>query len=132
MGCGASHQTITPPMPGTVPSTPSDKAIARVLADTGQSFSIFPNAEIRTGCVIPGAVALAIKGACETRVGHRVSPRGRSITTVTFTEFWPASKFRTHGPPTGTLHHSWRFEIRANGRIVSNGGGGNVPPQATD
>ncbi len=115
-------------MPGTVPSTPADIAIARVLGNTGQSFRMFPNARTRTGCLIPGpGIALSIKGTCQTQVSHT----GRS-TTVTFTEFWPARKFRTGGPPRGTLHHSWRFEIRANGRIVSGGGDGDVPPQAAD
>jgi hypothetical protein len=113
-------------MPGTVPSTPADKAIARVLADGGQGFRIFPNAEMRAGCLLPGpGIGRGIKGTCQTRVGHR----GRT-TIVTFTEFWPARKFRTGGPPTGTLHHSWRFEIRANGRIVSGGSEGAFPPQA--
>ena len=116
-------------MPGTVPSTRADIAIARVQADEGQSFSIFPNGETRVGCLIPGpGVALHINGTCQTRVVQT----GRSTTTVTFTEFWPARKYRTHDPPRGTLHHSWRFEIRANGRIVSDGGGGDLPPQSAD
>ena len=117
-------------MPGTVPSTPADIAIARVQADTGQAFSIFPNGQTRIGCLIPGpGVALHIKGTCETRVSHS-NRSGRAVTIVTFTQFWPARKFRTHGPPKGMLRHSWRFEIRANGRIVSGGGEGNLPPQA--
>ena len=119
-------------MPGTVPSTPADVAIARIQADTGGAFRIFPNSQTRTGCLIPGSVALQIKGTCQTRVSHEAR-HGRSVTIVTFTEFWPARKFRTpHGPTTGTLQHSWRYEIRANGRIVSGRGDGNFPPQSAD
>ena len=118
-------------MPGTVPSTPADTAIARIQSDAGEGsiFRIFPNGQTRIGCLIPGAVALRIKGTCQTRVSHEVRS-GRSVTIVTFTEFWPAREFRTHGAPIGTLQHSWRFEIRANGRIVSGGSDGNFPPQA--
>jgi hypothetical protein len=130
-GCGSGHQKVNPPMPGTVPSTPADIAIARVQADAGPGFAMFPNGATRTGCLIPGAVALRIKGTCQTRVSHEVRS-GRSVTVVTFTESWPARKFRTHGPPIGTLHHSWRYEIRANGRIVSGGGDGAFPPQASE
>jgi hypothetical protein len=67
---------------------------------------------------------------------------------VTFTESWPARSFRTHGPEEGTLHHSWRFEVKKGrsagrpGRVVrppwsvaqrpfpSVGGEGAFPPQA--
>lgn len=115
-------------MPGTVPSTPADLAIARIQSHAGQGFRIFPNAQIRTGCLIPGpGISPGIKGTCQTRVGRA----GRS-TTVTFIEFWPARKFRTGGPPSGTLHHAWRFEIRADGRIVSGGSHGDFPPQAAE
>ena len=130
-GCGSSQPTGRASLPGTVPSTPADVAIARIQADTGGAFGIFPNGQTRTGCLIPGAVALRIKGTCQTRVTHEVRS-GRSVTVVTFIEFWPARKFRTGGPPRGTLHHSWAFEIRANGRIVSGRGEGDFPPQAAD
>ena len=131
-GCGAGGHAVTSPMPGTVPSTPGDKAIARIQADVGEGsiFNIFPNGQTRTGCLIPGKSGFPIKGTCETRVSHELRHGGRSVTIVTFTEFWPARKFRTHGPPTGTLHHSWSYEIRANGRIVSGGSEGNFPPQS--
>lgn len=113
-------------MPGTVPSTPGDIAIARIQKNE-QAFGIFPNSQTRSGCVIPGpGISLGIKGTCQTQVSHSA----HAVTEVTFTEFWPARKFRTHGPPRGTLHHSWTFEIRANGRIVSGGSEGNLPPQA--
>jgi hypothetical protein len=119
-------------MPGTVPSTPADEAIARIQADVGPGLAIFPNAQTRTGCLIPGpGISRGIKGTCQTRVGH-TTRSGRSITIVTFTELWPARKFRTHGPPTGMLHHSWSYEIRANGRIVSGGSDGDFPPQAAE
>jgi hypothetical protein len=115
-------------MPGTVPSTPGDTAIARIQANEG--FGIFPNSQTRIGCSIPGQAGLGIKGTCETRVSHE-DRSGRSVTIVTFTEYWPARKFRTpHAPRTGMLRHSWRFEIRANGRIVSGGSDGNFPPQS--
>ena len=128
-GCGSSHQTVNPPMPGTVPSTPADTSIARVQADG--RFGIFPNSQTRTGCVIPGpGISYGIKGTCQTRVSHEVRSSGRPVTIVTFTEYWPARKFRTHGPPTGTLQHSWRMEIRPAGRLVSGGSDGNFPPQS--
>lgn len=108
-------------MTGTVPSTAADIAIAHVQADQG--FRNFPNAEGRTGCVLGAGLRLSFKGTCQTRV----SRTGRS-TVVTFTEFWPAAKFGTGGPPIGMLHHSWNFEIRADGRIVSAGEEGSFPP----
>jgi hypothetical protein len=117
-------------MPGTVSSTPADTAIARVRADVGQGFAIFPNSPTRAGCMMPGpGISLGIKGTCQTQVSH-TTRSGRSVTVVTFTEFWPARRFRTHGPPTGVLRHSWRIEIRANGRIVSGGSDGAFPPQS--
>src|SRR5262249_15019037 len=97
----------------------------------GSGLRMFPSSQTRIGCVIPGAVALRIAGTCQPGVAHEVRPRG-SVTVVTFTEYWPARKFRTHGPPIGTLQHSWRFEIRPGGRIVSGGSDGSLPPQAAD
>jgi hypothetical protein len=124
-GCASSHPTSG----GTVPSTPDDTAIARVQGDG--RFGIFPNSQTRAGCLIPGpGLSLGIKGTCQTRVSHEVRHSGRLVTVVTFTEYWPARKFRTHGPPTGTLQHSWRMEIRAGGRIVSGGSDGDFAPQS--
>jgi hypothetical protein len=51
---------------------------------------------------------------------------------VTFTEFWPAKRFRTHGPPRGTLHHIWRFAVKTSGGVIRVGQEGNLPPQASD
>jgi hypothetical protein len=117
-------------MPGTVPSTPADMAIARVQTDG--RFGIFPNSQTRIGCSIPGPIGFGIKGTCQTRVTHEVGHSGRLVTIVTFTEYWPARKFRTHGPPTGTLQHSWRMEIRAGGRMVPGHSDGAFPPQSAE
>jgi hypothetical protein len=129
--CASSHRGKSgAPMPGTVPSTSGDIAIARVQASSvGQGFRFFPNGQTSVGCLIPGPGAKRIKGTCQTRAVHS----GASVIRVTFTEFWPARKFRTSsGPPVGTLHHSWDFEIRANGRVVLVGDHGDVSPQSAD
>jgi hypothetical protein len=121
-------------MPGTVPSMPSDVAVVRVQSSFwGKGFSFFPRHQATTTCRIPGPMVW-IRGTCRTRVS--VYP-GAESALVTFTEFWPARKFRTHGPPTGTLHHSWRFLVRTRGstglragRVLRRGGEGAFPPQS--
>lgn len=118
-------------MPGTAPSTPGDIAIARVQSSFwGKGFRFFPNGQTRIGCRIPGPGGEGIDGICETRVAMTRIIRASAI--VTFTESWPAKKFRTHGPPTGTLHHSWRFAVTTGGRVVRLGDRGAFPPQASD
>lgn len=89
---------------------------------------IFPQAEVRLGCRIP-ATLRPLRGTCETRVEFR---KGSGVAVVTFTEFWPAAKFRTRASTRGTLHHSWSFEVRRNGRVVSAGSRGDFPPQASN
>ena len=118
-------------MPGTVPSTAGDIDIARVQSSFwGKGFQFFPNGQTRIGCGIPGPGGQRIEGTCQTQLMLTRSPRTGDI--VTFTESWPARKFRTHGPPQGTLHHSWSFAVRAGGRIVRLGDSGAFPPQASD
>ena len=123
-------------MPGAVPSTPNDVAVAQVQSSFwGKGFTIFPNHQTRTACRIPGAGGLGVKGTCETQVAHQPDA---ATTLVTFTESWPARRFRTHGPPTGTLHHSWRFRVANHGSLSRAGdvqrlgGEGAFPPQASD
>jgi hypothetical protein len=48
---------------------------------------------------------------------------------VTFTEAWPAAKFRLGGSRDRTLHHSWQFKVLAGGRVVFVGDYGYFPPQ---
>jgi hypothetical protein len=121
--------TAVSTLPGTVPSTPAERAIAQVKADA-PGFDLFPQRAVRLGCRIPGpGVAMSIKGTCESRVTFRKSPREA---IVTFTEFWPAAKFRTHASLTGTLHHSWRYAVRQDGRVRPLLGSGYFPPQAAD
>jgi hypothetical protein len=108
-----------------------DIAIARVQSSFwGKGFRFFPNGQSRIGCRIPGPGAEGIDGICETRVALTRIIRASAI--VTFTESWPAKKFRTHGPPKGTLHHSWRFAVTTGGRVVRLGDRGAFPPQASD
>jgi hypothetical protein len=131
--CASSHHAAQPPMPGTVPSTPGDVAVARVQSSFwGNGFQFFPNGQTRIGCRIPGPLGKGIEGTCQTQVAFTIN-RGRATgALVTFTESWPAKKFRTHGPPRGTLHHSWHFAVRPNGRVVRLGDRGALPPQASD
>jgi hypothetical protein len=129
--CASSHHVAEPPMPGTVPSTAGDIDIARVQSSFwGKGFQFFPNGQTRIGCRIPGPIGKGIDGACQTRVILTRSPRTGDV--VTFTEFWPARKFRTHGPPQGTLHHSWHFAVKTGGRVVRLGDSGALPPQASN
>lgn len=129
--CASSHHAAEPPMPGTVPSTAGDIDIARVQSSFwGKGFQFFPNGQTRIGCRIPGPAAVGIDGTCQTRVILTRSPKAGAV--VTFTEFWPARKFRTHGPPQGTLHHSWRFAVEEGGRVVRLGDSGAFPPQASE
>jgi hypothetical protein len=130
-GCASGRQgKSVAPIPGTVPSTPTDVAIARVQASNlGKGFGFFPNSQARAGCRIPGpGLSLHIKGTCQTQV----TLKSGQPTVVTFTEFWPARKFRTGGPPQGTLHHAWRFQVRTNGRVILVGGNGDFPPQMAE
>jgi hypothetical protein len=125
--CASSHHgKSVAPMPGTVPSTRADVAIARVQSAEA-AFRFFPNGTTSAGCLIPAGL-MRIKGICRTRVRY---PHGSQIAEVTFTESWPARKFRTAGPPRGILHHSWRFEVRAGG-VVGLGDQGAFPPQMAD
>lgn len=129
--CASSHHGIEPPMPGTVPSTAGDIDIARVQSSFwGKGFQFFPNGQTRIGCRIPGPGGMGIDGTCQTQVTITRSLRISAV--VTFTEFWPARKFRTHGPPRGTLRHSWLFAVKAGGRVVRLGDSGALPPQASD
>lgn len=124
--CASSGTTLSH-MRGTVPSTPADVAIARVQTAERGGFGMFPQGETRSGCQIPAGLR-PLHGTCESRVDFRKN----GVAVVTFTEFWPAAKFRTRASARGTLHHSWSFEIRRNGRIVSAGDSGAFPPQAAD
>jgi len=116
-GCGFLHQASRTLSTGAV----ADRAITHLRAEW---FRSFPGLEGRTGCVLRAGTGRRFSGTCQTRVSHA----GR-FTVVTFTEFWPAAKFRTDGPPRGVLRHSWSYEIRANGRIVLRGERGALPPQ---
>src|SRR5207302_8416617 len=91
-GCHGSTQQTTEPMPGTVPSTPEDKAIAAVLSSPpGQGFGFFPNHPGRARCAIPeggpAGPARSVKGVCVTRVSGRPGYSGQTL--VVFTEPWP-------------------------------------------
>lgn len=129
--CASSHHAAEPPMPGTVPSTAGEIDIARVQSSFwGKGFQFFPNGPTRIGCRIPGPGGLGIEGTCQTQVTLTRSIRAGAV--VTFTEFWPARKFRTHGPPRGTLHHSWQFAVKTGGRVARLGDSGAFPPQESD
>jgi hypothetical protein len=129
--CASSHHASGAPTPGTVPSTAGDVDIARVQSSFwGKGFQFFPNGQTRIGCRIPGPVGEGIEGTCQTRVLLTRSPKTSAV--VTFTEFWPARRFRTHGPPKGTLHHSWSFGVRTGGGVVRLGDSGALPPQASE
>jgi hypothetical protein len=121
--CGSSsHITIsTRQIPSPAWET-AGGAIARVRSAEG--FQLFPASPIRVRCVLP-YVTSHIEASCQTRVDNTV----RSGLTVTFTESWPAREFRTSGPPTGTLQHTWRYEIRPHGRVVLQREFGSFPPQ---
>jgi hypothetical protein len=129
--CASSHHASPPPTPGTVPSTAGDIDIARVQSSFwGKGFQFFPNGPTRIGCRIPGPGGVGIDGTCKTRVILVRSLSTRAL--VIFTESWPAKRFRTHGPPRGTLRHSWRFAVKTGGRVARLGDSGAFPPQASD
>jgi hypothetical protein len=130
-GCGGAQVVSSPPMPGTVPSTGAETAIARVQASKlGRGFGFFPNGPTGgTGCLIPGpGISRGIKGTCQTRVSFAGDMSTRPA-LVTFTEAWPAAKFRLGGSRDRTLHHSWQFKVLAGGRVVFVGDYGYFPPQ---
>jgi hypothetical protein len=115
---------------GSVQSSPGRQGLRIFPSGRG----IFLSGRQTRACRIPGAVANLIEGICQTRV----TLKSRSLSggaIVTFIESWPARKFRTHGPPKGTLHHSWRYLVRTRGgtpvvRLL--GSEGAMPPQAGD
>ena len=133
--CGSSHHAAAPRTSSTVPLPRRDVIAAVKSSFGGKALAFFPNRQTRIRCRIPGAVAMAIEGTCQTKVAFTGSSKSA---LVTFTEYWPARRFRTHGPPKGTLHHFWRF--RVNPAIIGGppssvrplGGGGALPPQASD
>jgi hypothetical protein len=132
--CASSHRGISaPPMPGTVPSTPADIAISRVQKsnafNNSNAFrgSGFQKAQTKYRCPTVGALGAGhIEATCQTRV---TTTDGYRTALVTFAEFWPARQFRTSGPPHGTLHHYWRFEVRPNGQVVRLHDVGGMAPQ---
>jgi hypothetical protein len=136
--CASSHHASSPPMTETVPSTPGPNLVPAILrvqsSFWGKGLTIFPNHPTRTACRIPGVLGFGIAGTCQTRVTNEPNT---ATTVVIFTEYWPAQRFRTHGPPKGILHHSWRFAVKPGshgrlGRVIRLGGGGAFPPQASD
>ncbi|HZS30987.1 MAG TPA: hypothetical protein VFA37_06995 [Gaiellaceae bacterium] len=133
-GCGGSHGVSSPAMPGTVPSTGAETAIARVQASKlGRGFGFFPSAPTSGGgCLIPGpGISRGIKGTCQTRVSFAGDISVRPA-VVTFTESWSSAKFRLGGSRDRTLHHSWRFKVLAGGRVVFIGDHGYFPPQSAE
>src|SRR5438445_5516844 len=125
--CASSHPSSeAPPMPGTIPSTAAQRAIARVQTSEGQGFGFFPNDEVRSGCRIPGPLGPGIKGTCQPRVSFKSRSRAA---VVTFAESWPSQRFRTGGSSRRTLHHAWSFEVKNSGQVVSLGSHGDFPPQ---
>ena len=112
-------------MPGRVPSSPLDAAIARVRSSLlGKPFRWFPNHQAHTGCRM---------GTCQARVTLNDNSR---TAIVTFTETWLTLYFSTPGPYPGPIsHHSWRFAVKRDPRtgpwrsVVALGGYGDFPPQ---
>jgi hypothetical protein len=123
-----SHTTATPPMPGTVASTPAEHAILRVqISDAGSAFGFFPSHPGAATCVIQGGgpgPGLRVHGLCATRVLLR-----RAAATVVFTERWPWRAFHYSGTPRRPQHHSWRFVVRPSGKVVVAANVGDFPPQ---
>jgi len=146
--CASSHQRVVygGPMTVPLPRDPAERAairranaVGRVQAPPArQGLRIFPSGRrifassrpSRIACRIPGPLATPIEGTCQTRV--RLKSRSFSGSAiVTFTESWPARRFRTHGPSKGTLHHSWRFLVMPRGARAL-GSEGAMPPQAAN
>src|SRR5438105_14811614 len=98
--CGDSHRSdAVRPMPGTVASTAAQTAIARVqTSKSGGAFRIFPQDQVRLACRIPGpGLSRGIAATCESRVRFADGSHTAVGAVVTFTEFWPARRFRTGG-----------------------------------
>jgi hypothetical protein len=120
-GChGSSRHNAEPPIPGTVPSTPEDKAIAAVLSSPPrQGFGFFPNHPGRQPCAIPGGDPgrrRSVKAICATRVSGRPGYSGQTL--VVFAETWPWRAFHYAGKPPRPQTHSWRFVISPSGRVA--------------
>lgn len=129
-GCASGHHA-TPATSGTIFALPNDLGIASLQSFWGEKFASLPAGTTRVSCRIPGPLgSRGIDGACQMTVAidHAI----RVSRVVNFTEFWPAKRFRTHGPPRGTLHHTWRFAVKTSGSVIRVGDEGNLPPQASN
>jgi hypothetical protein len=127
--CAGSHRgKSVAPMPGTVPSTPADVAIARVQASkTGADFRFFPNGETSSACLIPGpGQSRGIKGICTTRTSPHGANSGQTL--VTFSEHWPWRAFHRQGAPRRTLHHRWVFDVLPSDKVTFATQSGDFPP----
>jgi hypothetical protein len=128
-GCASGHHA-TPATSGKIFLLPGNLSSASLQSFWGERFEFLPAGTTRVRCRIPGPLGRGIDGACQMTVAV---DRGLSvIKVVSFTEFWPAKRFRTHGPPQGTLHHTWRFAVKASGGVKGVGDEGDLPPQASD
>jgi hypothetical protein len=132
--CASGHHAAQPSTRRSVPSVPDDaRFVASVQSSFwGKGFQFFPKSQTTNRCRIRGPVSERIEGTCRTHVAVAIAGSHATGALVTFTESWPARKFRTHGPPRGTLHHSWRFTVSPTGRVVRRGDSGSLPPQASD
>jgi photosystem II stability/assembly factor-like uncharacterized protein len=130
-GCRGSWQQAVQPMPGTVPSTAPDRAIADVLSSLqGAGFGFFPNHDGREPCVIPegGPVPRPrVEGICMTRVVPRLGYSGQTV--VAFTQIWPWTLFHRAGAPRRPQTHSWTFVVLPSRKVTLLRQGGDFPPQ---
>jgi hypothetical protein len=129
-GCHGWSRHSAPPMPGTVPSTPKDRAIAAVLSSpSGEGFGFFPNHAGREPCAIPegGPTSRRIRGVCTTQVIPRPGYSGQ--TAVVFAEVWPWRAFHYAGKPRRPQRHSWMFAVPPSGKVILVRQNGAFPPQ---
>ena len=128
--CASIHRgKSVAPMPGTVPLTPADVAIARVQASkVGADFRFFPNGrQTNSGCLIPGpGQSRGIKGTCTTRTSPHGANSGQTL--VTFSERWPWRAFHHQGAPRRTLHHRWVFDVLPSEKVTFLIQRGDFPP----
>lgn len=116
------------PMPGTVPSTAGDVAIARVQASkAGADFRFFPNGRTTVGCLIPGpGLSRGIKGTCTTRSFPHGANSGQTL--VSFGERWSWRAFHHQGAPRRTLRHRWVFDVLPSDKVTFLAQSGDFPP----
>ncbi len=121
-------------IPAPPPLTASQRAAVAVVAGSAAWHAVavqFPatNLAAPVACVINGGgstTGISVPGTCDTLVSTPVA----GITSINYTEIWPAARFSVTSKHTGDDLHTWSFTVGPTGQITSALSLGDTPPQA--